>query len=154
MYISELSLQEKSASPFTHKAVITYDDLDGTAGTALTLTVGKIARGGFISNAGYRLVTAFDGTSTTNLTVEFGYDYASLTDDPNAFIEALEIHNDGTEILGADGTGVVFATKRTGWQALEAADLEVVFTATAADLTDLTSGEIHIYWAQYDLTNL
>lgn len=152
MYIEELSSQELNRTGFSHKAVITYDDLDGTAATSLALTVGKIARGGLISAAGYRLVTAFDGTSTTNLVIDFGYDYASLTDDPDAFIDNLELHNDGTEILGSDGNGAVFATLRTGWQALEAADLEVLFTATGANLTDLTSGEVHVYWKQSDLT--
>jgi len=152
MYIQELASQEKIDTGFSHKAVITYDDLDGTAATTLALTVGKAARGTLISAAGYRLVTAFDGTSTTALVIDFGYDYATLTDDPDAFIDNLEIHNDGTEILGSDGNGAVFATLRTGWQALEAADLEVLFTATTANLTDLTSGEIHVYWKQTDLT--
>ena len=152
MYTQELSSQEKLDTGFSHKAVITFADLDDTAATTLALTVGKVALGGYVSAAGYRLVTAFDGTSTTALTLEFGYDYASGTDDPNAFITALEVHNDGTEIVGADGNGAIFATLRTGWFALSAADLEVLFTATTANLTDLTSGEVHVYWKQTDLT--
>ena len=58
------------------------------------------------------------------------------------------------EILGSDGNGAVFATLRTGWYALEAADLEVLLTATGANLTALTTGEVHVYWAQSDTTAL
>ena len=152
MYIQELSAQEKSASPFTHKAVISYTDLTGTAATSLALTVGKAVLGTMITAAGYRLVMPFDGGATTNLVIDFGYDYASLTDDPDAFIDNLELHLDGTEILGADGNGAVFATLRTGWYALEAADLEVLLTATGANLTALTTGEVHVYWAQTETT--
>ena len=99
-------------------------------------------------------MTAFDGGATSNLVIDFGYDYASLTDDPDAFIDNLELHADGTEILGSDGNGAVFATLRTGWYALEAADLEVLLTATGANLTALTTGEVHVYWAQSDTTAL
>ena len=154
MYISELSIQEQAKTGFTHKAVISYTDLTGTAATSLALTVGKAALGTLVTAAGYRLVTAFDGGATSNLVIDFGYDYASLTDDPDAFIDNLELHLDGTEILGSDGNGAVFATLRTGWYALEAADLEVLLTATGANLTALTTGEVHVYWAQSDTAAL
>lgn len=152
MYVEELSSQEINRTGYTHKAVITYSDLVGTAATSLALTVGKAVLGTFVSKAGYRLVTPFDGGATTNLVIDFGYDYASLTDDPDAFIDNLELHLDGTEILGSDGNGAVFATLRTGWYALEAADLEVLLTATGANLTALTTGEVHVYWAQAETT--
>jgi hypothetical protein len=151
--ITQLGVEEMARTGFTHKAVIAYTDLNTTASTTLAIALTSYTAKTFFSQAGYRLVTAFDGTSTTALTVELGWNGAT-TDDPNGLIEALEIHNDGTEITGSDGTGVAFATKRTGYMALDAGNLEALFTATTANLTDLSSGEIHLYWAQCDTSKI
>jgi hypothetical protein len=148
-----LSNEERALTGFTHKAIITYEDLNTTAGTSLALVLAAYTARTLFKDAAFKLVTPFDGTSTTALGLEVGWNGAS-TDDPNGLIESVELHNDATEILAGDGTGVAFATKRTGYAAQDAGNLEATFTATTANLTDLTSGEVHIYWTQVDLTKI
>lgn len=153
MDITNLSVEEMARTGFTHKAVITYADLADTADTSLALTLYTYAAKTLFKSGGFRLVTAFDGTSTTALTVKVGWNGAT-TDDDDGLIAAVELHNDGTEITGGDATGAAFATLRTGYVALDAGVLTATFTATTANLDDLTTGEVHIYWGAVDLTKI
>jgi hypothetical protein len=148
-----LTTEEAAASGFTHKAIVTYTELASTASTSLAIALSAYTARTMFNAAAFKLVTAFDGTTTTSLTLKLGWNGAT-TDDDDGLITAVELHNDATEILGGDGNGAAFATLRTGYVALDAGNLEVTFTATAANLTDLTSGEVHIYWRQVDLAKL
>jgi hypothetical protein len=154
MNITQLdSLEVARSAGFTHKIVITYADLASTAGTGLAIPLIAYSAKAYFFNAAFRLVTAFDGTTTTNLAMILGWNGAT-TDDDNGLIATVELHNDATEITGGDGTGVAFATKRTGYMALDAGNIEATFTATGANLTDLTSGEVHIYVGVCDTTKI
>ncbi len=175
------SLSSQQASLFigaTHRVNFTFADLSGTASTSLTSTIASLTAKTAVRFVGFHLVTPFDGTSTTNLTLALGIDRASGTDDADGFLAATELHNDATEIvigpvpLGdvatdtVDGTygseeSTVIASLRTKLNTLmklapqaysDAADIEAVWTSTAANLTDLTSGEIDLYFAIVDLT--
>ncbi len=154
MKLLKLSAEETRESGFTHKAAITFADLVATAATTKALTVfSGLVAGFLVRNAAFRLVSGFVGASVTNLTLELGWNGAT-SDDPNGLIESVELATAGTEILAGDATGAAFATKRTGFAPQEAATLEALFTATGANLTALTAGEVHVYLTVSDLSKL
>ena len=105
----------------------------------MALTVGSGVARDIVRGAWFDLVTPFDGGATSELTVQFGYDLAAGTDDADAFIAATSVHLDATEILASNGTGTKLAAQ-------EAFDLEVLFTATGANLSTLTAGQINLYF--------
>jgi hypothetical protein len=149
-----LSLEEQAKTGFTHKSIFTYSDIATAAGaaTAVSMNVLPYTAGTAFQACAYKVVgTGFVGPSITNLTVELGWNGAT-TDDPNGLIEASEIATAGTEVLYLLGNGVAFATKVTGYVALDAGNIQAVFTATGANLNVLTAGEIHIYLKAVDLT--
>ena len=168
-----LSNEEAAAKGFTHKWIIEAADLvaaGATTSTVIELFGDGVARDK-IENVTYNLVTPFDGTSTTNLAMTIGYDLASGTDDADAFMPSVELHNDATELIcaannytaistltvdatyGTEESTVIASLRTTLNQVLAAApkvfteayDLEATFTATAANLSDLLTGEIHIF---------
>lgn len=162
----------------THRINITASDLNGTAATSLTQTLASLAAKMGVRFCGFHLVTPFDGTSTTNLTLALGVDRASGTDDADAFLAATELHNDATEIVigpapiaDVDASTVdtsygqpeadVITSNRTVTNAVlklqpraysDACDIEAAWTSTAANLTDLTTGEIDLFFAIADLS--
>lgn len=149
MFVRTLSAEETAQNGFTHVARVTYQDLAALGGsTSGTLTVmSGLGKGWFVDAAYFKLVTAFDGGATSSLKLDFGYDLASGTDDEDAFLDNYEVHLDGTEILAGDGNGAVFAANRTGYAFQEAADLELLFTATGGNLNALTQGEVLVFWS-------
>lgn len=163
MNVQLLSLEERIKSGCSHVAVIDYTDLNGTAGTSKTLTPFStgLARD-IVSWAWFDLVTPFDGGSTSNLTIKFGYNGASVDDD-DAFIDAQSIHLDSTEILAGAGkidTSTVDGTYGSQEQAVieslrarvnkyaaqETFSLEAVFTSSGANLSELTTGALRLYF--------
>jgi len=175
------SLSSQQASLFigaTHRVNFTFADLSGTAATSLTSSIAALAAKTAVRFVGFHLVTPFDGTSTTNLTLALGINRASGTDDADGFLAATELHNDATEVVigpvplldvatdTVDGTygteeSTVIASLRTKLNTLmklapqaysDASAIEAVWTSTAANLTDLTAGEIDLYFAIVDLT--
>jgi hypothetical protein len=150
---SVLSLEEQAKTGFTHKSVLTYSDIAtlGGANTAVTISLLPYTAGTAFQAAAYKIVgTGFVGPSITNLTVIVGWNGAT-TDDDNGLIEASEIATAGTEVLYLLGNGEAFATKKSGYVALDAGSIQAVFTATGANLNVLTEGEIHIYLKAVDL---
>lgn len=147
-----LGEQEKADCGFTHKFVIPYTDMTSTAGTTLTIDLMSVTAGTVVKNVAHKVVTNFDGGATSALTLDLGYDLAAGTDDPNGFIEAVSVHADGTPVAYGLANGAAFATKLTGYAFLEAATIDALFTATGANLTALTQGEVHVYVELADLT--
>ena len=145
--------QEASAIGFSHKFVIPYTDLTGTAGLTLAIPVLAYTAGCLFDRAAYKLVTTFDGGATTNLAIEVGWNGAT-TDDPDGLLNDYELHEDATEVKYGDGNGAAFATLRTGYAVLDAGNIEVLFTAIGANLTALTQGEVHIYLRMIDLAKI
>lgn len=135
---------------FSHVFKITHADLSGTAATTKAQALVTLPVGSLVRNAAFYLKTGFVGASVTNLTLELGWNGATV-DDPNGLIEAAELATAGTEILAGDATGVAFATKRTGFAPQESAGIEALFTATGANLTALTAGEV---WVALDVVDL
>lgn len=146
MNIISLDSVPERANGFSHKAVITYADLNDTAGLTKTLDlVTDLVTGHFVRDAAFYLRTPFDGGATSALSLDVGYDLAAGSDDPDAFLDAYEIHADATEILAGDANGAVFATLRTGHAFKENAKITALFTATGGNLSLLTTGEVWIY---------
>jgi hypothetical protein len=149
-----LSNEERAQTGFTHKAILTYEDVAALGANASgAIALAAYTAGVLFHKAAYKVVTAFDGGATSALALDVGWNGAT-TDDADGLIDNYEIHVDATEVLYGDGNGAAFATLRTGYAALDAGNLEATFTATGGNLNLLTAGEVHIYWAQTDLTKV
>lgn len=144
---------EQARYGFTDKIIVTYADLSGTAATTKTITLAPYTAGLGITKAAYKLVTPFDGGATTNLALDVGHNGAT-TDDPDSALDNYEIHADASYVNYGDGNGAIFATLRTGYYPLDAGNYEALFTATGANLTALTTGEVHIYLGLADLAKI
>lgn len=149
-----LTEQERAATGFTHKYIIPYTDFTSIASTGGNVVLESVTAGHMVTGGAFKLVTAFAGTSVTNVALDVGYDLAAGTDDPDAFIDNYEIAGAATEILYGDANGAAFATLRTGYCFLESADIECALTATGANLSALTAGEVHVYLGIVDLTKI
>ena len=153
MKLRKLSAEETREYGFTHKAEITYADLTAAATTqALTIFSG-LAAGQLVKEAAFRLVAAFSGGSASALTLKVGWNNATLTDDPVGLIAAAELLS-SSKLLAGDGTGAAFAAARTGFAPQESATIEALFTATGANVSTVTAGEVHVYLAVVDLSKL
>lgn len=151
---SKLSAEESRETGYTHKSIITHDDLTAAALTQTITLVSGLGVGHLIKEGAFRLVSGFVGASVTNLTMEVGYDLTAGADDPNGIIESVELATAGTEILAGDANGVIFLTKRTGFAPQEGCTVTALFTATGANVSVLTAGEVHVYLSVVDLRTL
>lgn len=179
-----LMLQEQVKTGCSHALRLKVEDilvLAAAAGatTSLTIDVAPYIARDIVNLAFYDLVTPFDGGATSELTLKFGYNGASVDDD-DAFIAARSIHADATEILAdagsvtaigtetvdgtydADTATVINATRvtvnelraRRFFAAQEAGTLQIVLTSTGANLSTLTAGEVVLYFNQIRPTDL
>lgn len=143
MKINKLNLQEMAATGFTHVAKITYSDLVATAATTQTLALypqtGAANAATLIQRVAARVVTPFAGSTT--LTVQVGD--TGDTDRYLAASDAMAAAETGYGILPATGPDVLAGTLILG----------ALFTG-GANLTTLTAGEVHIYFAAVDLQAL
>lgn len=139
------TLEQQAHSGFSHRFTVDYTDFTAAATTQVFQLLNSLPRGTMVTAAAFELETPFDGGATSALAMDVGYDLLAGTDDPDAFLDNYEVHLDATEVLAGDGNGAVFATLRTGYVSQEQMDLEVLFTATGANVTALTAGKVHIY---------
>lgn len=152
MLIRTLVAEEVRQNGFTHAITIDYADLvakgavlTGTFTLSSVLNGATIGKGVFVKEAFYVLETTFDGGATATLKLDVGYNLGSGTDDPDAYLDNYELHQDGTYVLAGDGNGAVFATLRTGHAFVETGTIEALFTVTGANLDALTQGKVHIF---------
>lgn len=168
-----LTNEEAAATGYTHKWVITAADLVAageTTGATLELHP-SVPADSKIENIDWNLVTAFDGGATTELTMKLGYDLSTGSDDDDAFLAATSLHADSTPVYqrqalaaAIDSSTIdttfgqqeadVLTSLRTEVDKLLARgprffnvgwSFEAVFTATTANLSALTVGEVHLY---------
>lgn len=176
--VIELPLEEQVKLGATHRIAVDYAKLAETADTTVTLTIADYLARDVVGDAFFDLATPFDGGATSALKVDFGYNGAT-TDDADAFLDNIEVHVDATEVLASvgakptvgsetvDGTygtheSTVISELVTGVTALynrkvalvEAGDLELVFTATGANLSALTTGTLYIYYTHKQLSKV
>jgi hypothetical protein len=136
------------AGGWTHRFKITNADLTAAATTQTLQLIGTaqngLAAGDFVRSAAFYLPTAFSGGAATSLTMQVGWDYATGTDVPAGLIAASELLS-AARIVAGDATGSAFATLRTGFAAVEGADIEALFTATGANVSTITAGEVWVF---------
>ena len=148
MTVFELPANTKSATGFTHKAIIDHTDItETTADTDQTFELLAVAAGDIVEKAAYKLVTAFSDASDSALNdtkVQVG-DGA----DTDRFIAATQVNVNGTEVLYAANAN----TTSYAYTAADTVDL-LVESMTAKSLSDLDAGEIHVYLAVTKLSDL
>lgn len=146
-----LSNAQQAQMGFTHRFEIVLSDLNTIAATSGVVNLIPYLQGQGVTAAAYKLVTNFLGGATSALTLQVGYDGAS-TDAANGLIAAISVHNASTPIAYGFGTGSAFAANATGYVPLDASGIyTATFTATGANLTALTQGEVHVYLNIVDL---
>lgn len=149
MKVITLPLETRAATGFTHKVVITYADLTDTADVTKSIAIlpasGTWRAGTVIKDCAIRLKTAFDGGATSAMTLQVG------ETDTDRYLPATQVHVDSTEILYFQTANV---TDTLPYATLAADTIDALFTATGANLTALTTGEVHIYLAVYNLQDL
>lgn len=168
-----LDAQEAALRGATHEFVSKYTDLNGTAGTSLTQAVASaLPAGTRVEYVGHQLDTDFDGGATSELTAAIGWDLGSGTDDADGLCAAMSLHADGTEIQygpeavadvdssTVDGTygaqeQAVIGDARTKLNTTlkrgpkvfnDTCTINIVWTATGANLTALTQGQARFWF--------
>jgi hypothetical protein len=145
----ELPAETKAATGFTHKFIVTAEDLtESTADTDQTIELLALPAGSVVTNAAFRLVTAFKDASDSALNdtkIQLGDN-----DDDDEYIAATQINENGTEVLyaAAAPASVPFAY-------VAAKKLELlVESMTAKSLSDIDTGELHIFAGVTKLASL
>ena len=145
-------IETKAGLQYNRVVRIKYSDTEvavASTGATITLTNDASARS-LIKNFAHDLITAFDGGATSSLVIDVGYNGAAV-DDVDAFIDNVELHADGTEIICAVGAGV---SNVGGYMPVETTDIEAVLTATSANLSVLTQGEVELRWLEIPAAEL
>ncbi len=171
-----LSLQERIRTGCSHLQVVKYTDLNDTAGATKTLVVFTGASKQGICRVFFVIDTNFDGTSITELTVSATLNYASSTD--KTLVAAVSICGVATEVPASPaGIAVVDASTvddtfgnpenlvltdmrsklnivlgRIPIIPSEAWTLDLLFTATGANLSALTIGKLLVFFEVIDLS--
>lgn len=129
--LEPLSHEEAVGNGFTHRLRIDHEYLKTQAGTSKTFNFG-LNKGAIIEATAHACTTAFVGAAVTALVVKAGNDAES-----DNWVPAKECVSGSVD---ADS----FATPGT---VLAAADnLDVVVTATGANLSVLTAGEVYLFF--------
>ena len=148
----ELPANTKAATGFTHKVIITHEDLTD-ADDAQTINLLPVVAGTAVKSAATRLVSVFDSSdaATITTTVEIGHD--DTTADPNAFITSQELNPSGTEVFykvnpsttpHAFVAGTVASPKY----------IQAAFACTTGDsLADHNTGELEVFLEIVDLNS-
>lgn len=131
------------AGGYNYKKTITSDDLTA-ASTSQTIQAIEIPAYGKVHDVTFYLEEAFDGGATTTMTITIGDGT-----DADGYITSKVVHVDGTEVFSAQIDGAYFNDVTTdnviNSKYYATADtLDVVFTATGANVDVLTQGKIHI----------
>ena len=148
MKVYELPAETKAATGYTHKVIITHDDLTtATANTAQTIELLSVAAGDVVNTAAVKVVTAFSDASDTaynTTTLIVGDDGTT-----NRFVTSQELNVNGTEVLYKAATN-------TAPHAYTAANtVDAVFGSMAAkSLSDIDAGEVHVFLGVNKLLSL
>jgi hypothetical protein len=141
---------ETKLSGFTHKAVITHEDLTTTTdNTAQSVTLLEVEPGDIVQRAAFKLVTAFENTASTAFNVTT---LAVGDDDVDEFIDETEVNKNGTEVFYAShinaDTPKVYTSATTG-------PITATFMSMASEsLAELNAGEVHVYLGIAKLSDL
>ena len=148
MKVYELPAETKAATGYTHKVIITHNDLTmATANTVQTIELLSVAAGDVVNTAAVKVVTAFSDASDTaynTTTLIVGDDGTT-----NRFVTSQELNVNGTEVLYKAATN-------TAPHAYTAANtVDAVFGSMAAkSLSDIDAGEVHVFLGVNKLLSL
>jgi hypothetical protein len=149
----ELPAETKAATGFTHKVILTHDDLTDTD-AAQTINLIPVTAGTVVKSAATRLVTEFDSSdaATTSTTVEIGHN--DTTADADAFIASQQVNTSGTPVsykVNPAATPFAFVAGT----AASPKYIQAAVGCTAGDsLADHNAGEIHIYLQVVDTVEI
>jgi hypothetical protein len=177
MKIQQLGIEEMARHGATHRVNIKAEDLNGvgtgfgaltaTLAAAVTGTVtpfGALAAGVQVSFIQGYLKTQFVGAAISALTLTLGYALASGTSKAAGCLAATSVLaaatpitflapelDDATDAATALATvNLEIKTRRKVFGVV--ATPGALFTATGANLSALTAGEVHLYFRLVDLT--
>lgn len=139
MNFLRLTPEETAASGYTHKWVLTHEDLtEGTDNTAQELTLCALNFGDVVSQRmSVQVVTAFSGGSVATCTAQIG-----VTGTADQFLGASSIMEAAYTCYVPAATVTDYCTPSGG------TNLIATFTPDENhDLEDLTAGELHIFAA-------
>ncbi len=132
------------------ETTIKYSDISAAA-TTNTYQAIQIPIYGIVKAVAYVIDTEFDGGATSELTIQIG-DGAN----PDGYIEAKSVHVDGTAVATSLVDGLYLNDSTTdnvvnGKQYAAADTLDVLFTATGANLDVLTQGALRVIVEYLDI---
>ena len=151
------SINQCAVQDVTLTKVVTADDLTNT-GVASTQTISlfEIPADGIVEKVGYYLKTAFDGASSSALTVIAGDD-----SDADGFLASVSVHADATPISSKINTGLYFNDGTTDntvnqkvFDAASTDTIDAVFTPTGDSLSDIDTGEIVFFAKIVDFSKI
>jgi hypothetical protein len=148
MEVYELPNNTKAATGYTHKVVLTHEDLTTTtANTAQTIALLSVEAGDVVHSAAWKMVTSFQDASDSayNTTTFIIGDDGST----NRFLSSTEANENGTEVYYKAHTN----TAPYAYTAANTIDA-VVGSMVAKSLSDIDAGEVHIFLGVNKLTDL
>jgi hypothetical protein len=145
----ELPAETKAATGFTHKAIVTHEDLtETTADTDQTLSLLALEAGDVVTTAAIKLVTPFEDASDADLDdtkVQLGD-----SSDDDEYVAATQVNENGTVV---DFVAAAPASVPLAYTAANAVEL-LVESMAAKSLSNIDTGELHVYLGVTKLTAL
>jgi hypothetical protein len=149
MKVFELPAETKAATGFTHKAIVTHEDLtETTADTDQTLSLLALEAGDVVTTAAIKLVTPFEDASDAALDdtqVQLGD-----TGDEDEYIAATQVNENDTVV---DFVAAAPASVPLAYTATSAVEL-LVESMTGKSLSNIDTGELHVYLGVTKLSDL
>ena len=153
MKVYELPAETKAAFGYTHKVILTHEDLTD-ADDAQTINLIPVVAGTAVKSAATRLVSVFDSSdaATITTTVEIGHNETSA--DPNAFITSQELNPSGTEVFYKVNPSTTPYAFLEGTVA-SPKYVQAAFACTSGDsLADHNTGELEVFLEIVDVNAL
>jgi len=147
MKLYELPAETKAATGFTHKAVITHEDLTTSAdNTAQDVKIITMPAKSVVTRVALHLKTPFQktGTSAYNTNAVIIGD----SGDTDRWMTSTEVNVNGSEVLAKVQPSTIPAAYVT------ATDINANFASMASyDLAELDAGELHVFFAKAELAD-
>lgn len=141
MTLFELPNETKAATGFTHKAIITSDDLtNSTDAAAQDVKVITVPAKSLVTRVAIHLATPFQktGTSAYNTNAVIIGD----SGDTDRWLTSTEVNVNGSEVLAKAQPSTIPAAY------VAATDINANFASMASyDLAELDAGELHVFFA-------
>lgn len=144
MTIYELPNETKAAFGYTHKVVLTHEDLTDTD-AAQTINLIPVVAGTVVKSAATHLVSVFDSSDdeTISTTVEIGHN--DTVADADEFIASQELNPSGTEVFYKVNPSTTPYVMDAG-TAASPKYIQAAFACTAGDsLADHNTGELEVF---------